>query len=252
MDMQASLAGIDSVQLQLQKPKPHISYDDLPKAVREEFEELLASRDELERRFRRKVDDLATAEDLASGVYEVLVRKLCRGEYTFRHSQRQYAAGIASNLLLEHWRRVKIQVKDPTADPNSKPEWINAEVLTSDYSTLDDKAIADEFEAFNETEGIKELFQHCAQTLSPYQITVFYLYTVCELPYEEISLILDRTPNALRGCHKQALDKIRADAVGIADLRLATRHLAYTAEETKKIHYTKRKAVARKRFGSQK
>lgn len=196
------------------------------------------------------MDDRATAEDLTSEVFERLARKLSCREHNFRYSQRQYAAGIAMRVLLEHWRRVKIKIKG--AEPDSPPEWINAEVLTPDHSEFDGDAADDVFEAFNETEGIKELFQHCAQTLSPYQITVFYLRTVCDYPYEEISLILDRTPNALRGCHKQALDKIRADAVGIADLRLATRYLVYSEEETKKAPYAKRTAAARKRFGSRK
>lgn len=138
-----------------------------------------------------------------------------------------------------------------TSGLRRRQRWLNIEVLTDDDSHLDDDAMDDEFSAFNETEGIKELFQHCAQTLSQYQITVFYLRTICEYPYEEIALLLGKTEPALRVCHNEALTKIRADAVGLADWRLATRHLAFSTEETEKIPYAKRKAVARKRFGSQ-
>ncbi|WP_033222722.1 RNA polymerase sigma factor [Streptomyces virginiae] len=248
---QTPATDADGAQRKEEKKPTRRSYEDLPAAVRLEFKELVESRDSIKARIYSRVGNWRTAEDLTGDVFDVMIHKLMRGEHNFNHSQRQYAAGIAGNLIKKHWQRTKIDIK--IDDPNSPPERVNIEVLTSDTSELHGDALDDEFQAFNEMEGIKELFQHCAQTLTPYQITVFYLHTVCEYPYEDIGFILNRDVTALRVCHNEALAKIRADAVGLADLRLATRRLDFSDNVKSKIpSYAKKKAAARKRFGSNK
>ncbi|MFE7854380.1 sigma-70 family RNA polymerase sigma factor [Streptomyces sp. NPDC057403] len=236
--------------VQRKKKKPRIAYEALPKAVRNEFKKLIASREDFEASIYRRVSDQETARDLTGDMFTEMLLKLVREEYNDFQSQHQYAWGIATNLVRKHWQRTRFQVQGE--GPDSPPVWHGIEVLASDPLELDDVAQEDRAVAFNEMEGIKELFQHCAQTLTQRHLQVLYLHTLCDHPWKYIAAMLGCKESTLRVRHHEAVTRIRADVVGLADWRLATKDLTFSTKMTENVPYEKRIAVARLRFAPQK
>ncbi|MFF4787898.1 RNA polymerase sigma factor [Streptomyces griseorubiginosus] len=250
VDLGVLQAVTGGVQRKKKKKKPSVAYEALPKAVRAEFEELIASRGAFEASIYRRVSNRETARELTDEMYTEMLSKLVCEEYKNFQTQHQYAWGIANNLVRKHWQSTRIKVEDEGSD--SRPVWHNIEVLASDPLEFDDDAQEDRAAAFNEMEGIKELFQHCTQTLTQYHLQVLYLHTLCGHSWKYIAAMLGCKESTLRVRHHEAVTRIRADVVGLADWRLATKDLKFSTKMTEDVPYAKRIAAGRLRFAPQK
>ncbi|MEU3619823.1 sigma-70 family RNA polymerase sigma factor [Streptomyces sp. NPDC006872] len=206
-----------------QKPEPsaqkYEKFEDLPEDVQAAFIAVVDRREELHRFFDwRAALSRHDAEEETCEVYQTLLTKLMDG--TTVDNQRAYAFGIAKNRVLQIWKRRKAKIQQFLAD--------NMELF-------DDRVTVLRWEGFNDSLHFKELFEQCTQTLSPYQSMVLYLREIRDLPYKAISELLDdQDVSALRNCRNQALKKIHADVIALADLRLAARFSSYNEMDTRK------------------
>ncbi|MGW3652468.1 RNA polymerase sigma factor [Streptomyces sp. NPDC000878] len=226
-DEAPTLADLDLTDLEeLEEPaqqdperaQKYEKFEDLPKEVQAEFIALADRRKELIHFFAWRGDlSEHEAEEETSEVHQTLIDKLVSG--TRVNNQRAYAFGIARFRVLQIWKRRKAKIR---------------QILADNMELFGDRATALRWEGFNDSLHFKELFEQCTRTLTPYQIMVFYLHSVRDLPYDAISGLLDRSEVALRNCHNQALKKIHADVIALADLRLAARFSSYGEMDTRK------------------
>ncbi|WP_327310109.1 hypothetical protein OG730_43855 (plasmid) [Streptomyces sp. NBC_01298] len=192
------------------------TFEDLAQDAQDEFITVtrVETRRDLEQYFESRGVPHHDAEDLTSETYDILIKALMAGKPV--RSQRAFAFGIARKLRLSYWARKKDKV---------------LQILTDEMELYESEMSEAELEGFAEALDIVPLFEQCTRTLSPYQVAVFYARSILDLPYDYLSKFFGKTKGALRTCHSEALDKIHADAISLADLRLASRYSTYSAQD---------------------
>ncbi|MFJ9598048.1 RNA polymerase sigma factor [Streptomyces virginiae] len=187
-------------------------FEDLPREVQDEF--IALTRVDARRRIQRYFESRGLphhdAEELTSAMYDILINALIAGKPVL--SQRSFAYGIARNLLLNYWRQKKAEVH---------------QILTDEMELCQGEMSDAEFDGFAEAVDVVPLFKQCTRTLTAYQVAVFYARSILDFPYAYLSVFFGKSEVALRVCHNSALNKIHADAIAIADLRLASRYSTY-------------------------
>ncbi|MET7714821.1 RNA polymerase sigma factor [Streptomyces sp. NPDC005407] len=184
-----------------------LPYLDLLKSVRGQLDALIQERGRLVRFIKGRGVDQDSAEDLANDTYLIVIKSMARGVVP-ELAWRQYMYGIANKKIIGHWRE---QIK-------------HRRHLVYDDDALTDLAAAEiTWEDMGGGTALPRLFELCIGVLSKYQAQVLYLRNVVVMEYDEIAGQLERSEDAVRRCHSDALHKIRSKLWLMARIRFLYR-----------------------------